>query len=278
MCRFIAYLGPPMRLDALVTRPANSLIHQSYDSQERAEPLNGDGFGVAWYMPSIQASPVVYRSITPAWNDRNLLALAPVTVSQCVFAHVRAASPGLGVTQTNCHPFQHGPYAFMHNGYIGDFASIRRRMLQSVSDTAYDLVEGTTDSETMFAVFADALGDRTGLEAMADAIMETVHCVTRLTAGAVSQLNLAVTDGYNAVFTRHCTANETEPNSLYVSTGREYICLGDECRMVSPAERGAAVVVSSEKLSDDPSWERVAASTMVLVSADGEVQYRPVEA
>ncbi len=79
MCRFALYLGPPVRLSQLVTEPTNSIIHQSYHSHERPEPLNGDGFGVAWYVPDIRPEPAVFRSTTPAWNNHNLLHLAPVT-------------------------------------------------------------------------------------------------------------------------------------------------------------------------------------------------------
>ena len=46
MCRFVAYLGQEITLSSLVTEPDHSLIHQSYDSNERSEPLNGDGSGV----------------------------------------------------------------------------------------------------------------------------------------------------------------------------------------------------------------------------------------
>jgi predicted glutamine amidotransferase len=34
----------------LLYSPKNSLILQSYKSKERKEPLNGDGFGVGWYL------------------------------------------------------------------------------------------------------------------------------------------------------------------------------------------------------------------------------------
>src|SRR6185436_9788616 len=37
MCRFTLYLGPAIRMSALVTEPRNSLIHQSFESQEREE-------------------------------------------------------------------------------------------------------------------------------------------------------------------------------------------------------------------------------------------------
>ena len=49
MCRFVFYRGAPIRLSSLLTEPVHSIIHQSYRSKERAEPLNGDGFGVGWH-------------------------------------------------------------------------------------------------------------------------------------------------------------------------------------------------------------------------------------
>jgi glutamine amidotransferase len=46
MCRLLAYLGTPIIIDKLLYQPKNSLITQSFDSKEREEPLNGDGFGI----------------------------------------------------------------------------------------------------------------------------------------------------------------------------------------------------------------------------------------
>ena len=91
MCRFVLYLGQEIGVDSLVTEPKNSIIHQSYHSHEREEPLNGDGFGVAWYVPG-HDEPALFRNVTPAWNDINLLHLARVTRTRCVLAHVRAAT------------------------------------------------------------------------------------------------------------------------------------------------------------------------------------------
>ncbi|MEM9490023.1 MAG: class II glutamine amidotransferase, partial [Myxococcota bacterium] len=115
MCRFVIYLGPPIPLSHLTTLPTHSLIHQSYKAREREEPLNGDGFGVAWYAPELSPEPALFRDVTPAWNNENLRCLAQVTRSRTILAHVRAATQG-SVLQTNCHPFSAGPLAFMHNG------------------------------------------------------------------------------------------------------------------------------------------------------------------
>lgn len=41
----------------------------------------------------------------------------------------------------------------MHNGTVPHYRSIKRKMLESVSDRAFHLIQGTTDSEMMFAMF-----------------------------------------------------------------------------------------------------------------------------
>ena len=101
MCRFIAYLGHPLLISKLVTEPIHSLIHQSYHARERPEPLNGDGFGVAWFAPEFSPRPALFKDTTPAWNNENLREMAPVTRSRCILAHVRAASPNSSVHRLN---------------------------------------------------------------------------------------------------------------------------------------------------------------------------------
>ena len=58
MCRFVAYSGLPLLLADLLYVPSDSLIRQSYHARERREPLNGDGFGVGWYVPEIDPTPL----------------------------------------------------------------------------------------------------------------------------------------------------------------------------------------------------------------------------
>ena len=93
------YLGPETRLSSLIIEPTHSLIRQSTHSLEREEPLNGDGFGIGWYARDHTTEPAVFRSITPAWNNRNLQNLARVVTSDCVLAHVRAATQSSGVNE-----------------------------------------------------------------------------------------------------------------------------------------------------------------------------------
>jgi ergothioneine biosynthesis protein EgtC len=284
MCRFTLYLGPPITLDALVTKPKNSLIHQSYESHEREEPLNGDGFGVAWYAPEISADPAVFRSISPAWSNGNLRQLARVTRSGCVLAHVRAATSGLSVSETNCHPFTAGPYAFMHNGDVSGFRKIRRRLLDSLSEPAFHAVLGSTDSEHLFGLFLDRIGaqpvrDEPG-HALARALAQTIRDVvdmSRAVTDEPSYLNIAVSDGRAAVVSRVTNGPVEDADSLYWHSGKLYVCDGDVCRMIEPERGQGTVLVSSEPLSDDPGWAKVPVNHLVIIHEDHRGELVPLD-
>jgi predicted glutamine amidotransferase len=61
---------------------------------------------------------------------------------------VRAAT-GTPVQQTNCHPFCHGRWLFVHNGFIDEHMRLRRDLLLAVDPELFERIEGTTDSELM---------------------------------------------------------------------------------------------------------------------------------
>jgi glutamine amidotransferase len=147
MCRWLAYSGSPVLLEELLYGPKNSLIVQSLHSRLGAEETNGDGFGIGWY--GAQERPALFHSIEPAWNDRNLRELAGHIRAGIVFAHIRA-STGSPVQQTNCHPFRHGRWLWMHNGLINDFHTVKRDLVLTIDPEFYPEIEGTTDSETLF--------------------------------------------------------------------------------------------------------------------------------
>ncbi len=147
MCRWLAYSGTPVLLEELLYKPKHSLIDQSLHSQLGVETTNGDGFGVGWYGEG--EMPAVYKSIEPAWNDRNLRELAKYIRAGLVFAHIRA-STGTPVQQTNCHPFRHDKWLWMHNGSIAHFQEVKRELMLAIDPSLYGDVEGSTDSETFF--------------------------------------------------------------------------------------------------------------------------------
>ncbi len=116
MCRWNAYIGEPLVMGELLYRTKHGLIDESLHSRMGAETTNGDGFGVGWYGASDRVNPARYRSVNPAWNDQNLRELADHVESPLFLAHIRAAI-GSPVQQTNCHPFRHGRWLFVHNGH-----------------------------------------------------------------------------------------------------------------------------------------------------------------
>jgi glutamine amidotransferase len=143
----MVYTGAPVLLEDLLYRPAHSLIDQSLHSRLGAETTNGDGFGVGWYGRGEE--PALFRSIEPAWNDRNLRELSKQITSPLVFAHIRASSGG-AIQQTNCHPFRHENWLWMHNGLIHDFGRLKRDLVLQIDPEYYPSIEGSTDSEVFF--------------------------------------------------------------------------------------------------------------------------------
>jgi predicted glutamine amidotransferase len=147
MCRWLAYSGSPILMKDVLYRGTNSLVDQSLHSRLGAEPTNGDGFGVGWY--GAPDTPGVFRSVEPAWNDENLRELAGHISSPLFFTHIRAAI-GSAVQQTNCHPFRHENWLFMHNGYINEFAAIKRDLILAVDPSLYPEIKGQADTEVLF--------------------------------------------------------------------------------------------------------------------------------
>jgi ergothioneine biosynthesis protein EgtC len=272
MCRFTLYLGPSIRLSSLLLDPEHSLIRQSTHSRERDEPLNGDGFGVGWYASELDREPAVFRSITPAWNNRNLHNLARVVASDCILAHVRAATQSSGVNEANCHPYRYGKYLFMHNGDVGNFRKVRRRLLADVCDEAFGNVYGSTDSEHFFAVFIDEVlktpASTAPLACMAAAMERSIERVIRTVAehgdAEPSYLNCAVSDGDNAIISRFTTDAVAAPETLYYFVGQLYP--GAPVHRDRGAPDAQPTIVSSERLTEDAGWQVIPPNHLVLAA------------
>jgi predicted glutamine amidotransferase len=254
MCRWLAYSGSPVLLEELLYGPKNSLIVQSLHSQMGAEETNGDGFGVGWY--GDQETPGVFHSMEPAWNDRNLRELAGHITSGVVFAHIRA-STGSPVQHTNCHPFRHGRWLWMHNGMIADFHLTKRDLVLEVDPTLYAEIEGTTDSEVLFhlALTYGLEDDPPAAVARAIGLVEATgrdHGVEHPFQGTI-----ATTDGESIWAFRY--SSERQSRSLFFSTNvltlRELYPENELLRGVSDEAR----LVVSEPLGDElpGAWNEV---------------------
>ena len=143
----------------------------------------------------------------------------------------------------------------MHNGDVGDFRLVRRRLLASVCDEAFGNVYGSTDSEHFFALFIDSLLDSEDSDpalrmarALARTISRTLELVHEAGSDNASYLNVAIADGDRAVISRFTDDADGVPESLYYFTGELYPVLQAEQR----TNAGHPVIVSSERLTADP--------------------------
>jgi len=194
VCRWNAYIGEPLLIDELLYRTEHGLIDESLHSRMGAETTNGDGFGLGWYTRTVPSDPARFRSVSPAWNDANLRDLTRHIESPLFLAHIRAAI-GSPVQQTNCHPFRHGRWLFVHNGLIAGFTKMRRELLLAIKPALFEGVAGSTDSETLFYL---ALG--CGLEDDPfGAMQRAVGLIERLAEAhgieAPVQMTIGIADG-----------------------------------------------------------------------------------
>ena len=165
-------------------------------------------------------APGLYREVRPAWSDENLRHLCRHIRSHLFFAHVRA-STGTPTTRPNCHPFAYGRWLFMHNGQVGDWSLIRRRVEALIPDELYKARIGTTDSE---AVFLAILGAGAETDPVA-ATMRTLATLTDMVraSGTKDPLRFtsALSDGENLYAFRY--SNNDTPNTLYYRESRHNV-------------------------------------------------------
>jgi predicted glutamine amidotransferase len=270
MCRWLAYTGAPVLIHEALYTPKHSLIDQSLHADLGAEPTNGDGFGVGWY--DEEPVPGVFRSIEPAWNDNNLRELTAHVRSHLFFAHVRAAI-GSPVQQTNCHPFRHDGWLWMHNGFIDGFASIKRDLVLAIDESLYPLIDGTTDTQTLFFVALTFGLTENPPEAVARAIGLVEAYGHRRGVKFPFQGTIATSDGDRLWVFRYSSMGRSRSlfHSRNVQTLRE---LYPDRPILQQLDDHARVVVS-EPIGDLPgAWAEVPEGTCGVVG-HGADELRP---
>lgn len=270
-------------MDKFLYEPKNSMIKQSFSAREIEEPLNGDGFGVGWYHKDISPEPALFVSIYPAWNNRNLRYLAPKVRSECLVAHVRAASVG-DVSESNCHPFHYKNYLMLHNGGVEEFIKIKRRLTGLLQEDKYCWIKGQTDSEHLFAVVLDKLEKHGGnftTEHIANSFEEMIDDLKKAMKDAgikdPAYLNMVFVDGEKMVGMRYVTDPAEKPLTLYYSEGSHYVCEDGVCQMLPATPEEKSVMIVSEKLTEiAEDWRPIPDNHFVLVNPDLSVKLRKV--
>lgn len=282
--------------------------------------------------------PAMYKNVQPPMHDPNFRSICANTETRVLLAHIRASS-GTAVTAVNNHPFVFGRHcksnmlhwrtllsylclssinagkstneaslrntltvflAFMHNGYITDFTTIRRGMTAKMSNLAFAGVNGGTDSEHLAAVYmthltanatsSDPFDEVYTLKQMSEAMTYAIRVAMTLQRDmlgdkrSANSLNLCATDGEKMVSCRYRNHETSQPPSLYysdkagVTLNRKYPDHPDGLPIKKKAERtareedyGTHLIIASEPstyiMAD---WKLIGKNQQLTANEKGE--------
>jgi predicted glutamine amidotransferase len=270
MCRWMAWSGQPLLVEELLFKPKHGLIDQSLHSRMGAETTNGDGFGLGWY--GTGEGPGVYHSVAPAWGNANVRELAAHIESPLFLAHVRATS-GTAVQETNCHPFRHGRWLFVHNGVLDGFHLMRRDLMLAVDPALFDGIRGSTDSEVLFHLALTFGLEDDPVRALERAIGLVEATARRYEIRSPVQASIGVSDGERLWAVRYSSAGRSR--TLFASADASAVrSLHPENPALQRLHDGDRLVVS-EPLADLPGvWNEIPESTVLIVQP-GDDEHRP---
>ncbi|MET7548659.1 ergothioneine biosynthesis protein EgtC [Streptomyces sp. NPDC005078] len=247
MCRHIAYLGPPVALGELLTRPPHALVRQSWEPRrQKYGTVNADGFGVGWYADG-DPVPGRYRRQGPIWADESFDDLARVVRSSALLAAVRDATERDADGEAAAAPFAAGRLLFSHNGAVKGWPGSLAPLAATLSPAELLSLAARCDSALIWALVRHRVADG---DDVPQAVADTVREVSEAAPG--SRLNLLLTDGTTIVAT----------------------AWGDTLWYL--AEPGHRTVVASEPYDDDPHWREVPDRTL-LVATRADVLLTPLK-
>ena len=287
MCRVLGYIGPTVPVADLMTKPVNSLVNQSFDAEfHHLLQLAGTGFA-SWEQGSPeQDRPLVYKSCSPAFYDKNLHNICRKLRTNSLLAHIRATgySHSSSVTDDNCHPFIYPELklALAHNGGLPGWRDLRRELLAACRPEIVAHLAGNTDTEALYCLLMSQYSDPTvNLSAaeIIDGLCKFMRVLIDLKSqcrnNKVAKLKFFLADGNDLVVANlglgpdlateidqpweqlrgaekgspeHALAGVLEP--VYYMAGRDYGFVDDQYAMKTMADDDIdAVIISSEPLT-----------------------------
>ncbi len=255
MCRLAIYIGPELSLENLLLKPKYGLMEQSWGPKEMNEgKLNADGYGFAWFNNGNQ--PASYRNPMPIWTDINLVSLARTLTASQWFANVRSATVGLDVSHANTQPFTNKKFIFLHNGYIKDFKINYRAKIRSLIDDDYDKqIDGTTDSEYIFALISQAADKNPGAT-IPDIFRIVFDQLGEVLKSSRALLNIVMGDGEKIFASRHAINGDCP--SLYYNT-RDDLYPGGQ-------------IIVSEPFHESSNWREVPRHHIITLDGINDVR------
>tara|TARA_B100001750_G_scaffold65485_1_gene52018 strand:- start:1388 stop:2314 length:927 start_codon:yes stop_codon:yes gene_type:complete len=300
MCRLLGYLGDDLQVSALITDSDSSLTRQATDSSvQNFMNVAGTGFK-AWENGSIyEDEPYTYKSIELPMYDRTLMGLTKKLKANCVLGHIRATVYGnlSLVNTTNVHPFQFTgtKIALAHNGGLTDFPKMKFALAAKCKPEIANKVEGTTDSEWIYALFLSMLDDpfaNHSSEEIANAASKTIQEIKTLRdqfhIDTHSVINLIISNGKSMIATCFtydfgCYEGIVSPavlspqmHSLWYTAGDKFGEHDGNWAMSDGNNDGTStsIIIASEPLTrNDSSWFEIQKYSMAVIDRiDGKIK------
>ena len=309
MCRVLGYLGPSLTLEDLLTKPANSLVNQSFDAKyHHLLQLGGTGF-VAWDRGAPHPTePILYRSAQPAFFDRNLKSICSKLRTDNLLAHIRATSysENSSVNEDNCHPFLYPGFklALAHNGGLPGWHAMLRDILGESRPEIVAHLTGSTDTEALYCLLMSQYADPTAnmqadeiLDGLRRFMRKIVEIKRRNGNTKTAKLKFFLADGNDLVVAniglgenyapeittpweelRHATPQTVEAGlagvvePVWYLAGDDYAQYAGTYDMrVRSAEGASTLIIASEHLTQEPNdWTAVPFQHVVFFARSGE--------
>jgi glutamine amidotransferase len=298
MCRLVADLGEQVVLDEILFQPDSSIVEQAVHPQ-LLSAMNLAGFGVVAWDEQSPSADLPWTNRTPGlpFFDRNLRALSRKARATATMAHVRGVllSDREVVNEQNVHPFQYEgiPIALAMNGDLDRFSEMRYELAGLVDPEIARKVEGTTDTEWLYALILSHLENphapAADAEELAGAVEKALRQVreVRERRGLVRQsaVNLVISDGRCLVATRFAFdygwyhegwtfaggERRYDYTTLWYAVGSGYGRHGGEWN-VGPGNPSTSLIVASEPLTLDRSTWLEVPEYCLMVATPGDDQ------
>jgi glutamine amidotransferase len=287
----LAYLGEPISLQHVLYETDSCLVRQSYSPRMMETFLNLAGFGmVAWDPCSIRAEdPFMYRATRLPAFDPNLQSLAGKLAPTCLIAHVRGVtnSGREMVAEPNLHPFRFrdASVVLAHNGHLREFGRMRYDLLEHIRPELAQSIQGTTDSEWIYALVLSQLEDPLGepeTPELADATAAALRLLREVRArhgiDTSSPVNLFLATSRALVATRFSFDYGWYPDedalletdlpycSLWFTVGGRYV-ERDGTSAMAASDTTRSLLIASEPLTVDTStWLEVPEYSMITAA------------
>jgi glutamine amidotransferase len=169
----------------------------------------------------------------------------------------------------------------VHNGEIGCWKALKKQVVHMLSQDSFSLIEGSTDSEYIFALFLDQYKKYTGdTNALVKATQDTINLIEELVKPFDNQkgettLNLGITDGTQVICTRFSTGNKHL--SLYYCPSLVFQEDLNQWQQDRTVNYSSGTVVASEPLNLNRSeWSEVPKNHLLHIGKGADCNLIPL--